>query len=298
MGMATIHDIIERIDGWRGKDISVEELTAGLTNSNFKVTVDGKGYVVRIPGHGSDIFINRDVELHNTLSASKVGVGARVHHFFESDHVVIIEFLSGSTMSIEAFKNRDVIVRAVEAISKVNREGEFISEFVMFDKFDDYLRIVKENTIRVPAHFDEGVKVVERVREKFIPTMPALVSCHNDLLAENFIDQGDRMRIIDWELSGLNDPCFELGDFSVEQGFVENEDRLIVETYFGFFDEQKFAKMNIYKYMADMLWTLWAVIQNHFSKLDFDFWEYGINRFNRAMNAFDSDKFTKWLSIT
>ena len=295
--MATIHDIIERIDEWRGKDISVEELTAGLTNSNFKVTVDGKGYVVRIPGHGSDIFINRDVELHNTLSASKVGVGARVHHFFESDHVVITEFLSGSTMSIEAFENRDALVRAVKAISKVNREGEFISKFVMFHKFDDYLGIVKENTIRVPAHFGEGVKVVERVREKFIPTMPALVSCHNDLLAENFIDQGDRMRIIDWELSGLNEPCFELGDFSVEQGFVENEDRLIVETYFGFFDEQKFARMNIYKYMADMLWTLWAVIQNHFSKLDFDFWEYGINRFNRAMNAFDSDKFTKWLSI-
>ena len=136
------------------------------------------------------------------------------------------------------------------------------------------------------------------MRERFTKHMPELVSCHNDLLGENFIDQGDRMRIIDWELAGLNEPCFELGDFSVEQGFDESEDRLIIETYFGKFDEQKFARMNIYKYMADILWTFWAVIQNHLSTLDFNFWEYGVNRFTRAMDAFDSDDFAKWFEIT
>ena len=295
--MLTIEEVVENIEEWCGHEIHIEELTVGLTNSNYKVTVNEKSFVVRIPGHGSDIFINRDIELHNTLSASKVGVGAHVHHYFKTDHVVIAEFLNGSTMSIEAFKDRDAIIRAVDAIKKINTEGDFISEFIMFNKFEEYMSIVKDHNIEVPGGFDHGVKVVERVRGSFSTTMPELLSCHNDLLAENFIDQGECMRIIDWELSGLNEPCFELGDFSVEQGFGEDEDRLIVERYFGFFDEQKFARMNIYKYMADMLWTLWAVIQNHFSKLDFDFWGYGMKRFNRAMIAFDSDKFPNWLEI-
>jgi thiamine kinase-like enzyme len=91
--MVTIEEVVENIEEWRGQEIHIEELTAGLTNSNYKVTVKEKSFVVRIPGHGSDIFINRDIELHNTLSASKVGVGAHVHHFFKADHVVIVEFL-------------------------------------------------------------------------------------------------------------------------------------------------------------------------------------------------------------
>jgi len=105
------------------------------------------------------------------------------------------------------------------------------------------------------------------------------------------------MSIIDWELSGLNEPCFELGDFSVEQGYGEEEDRIIIETYFGSFDERNFARMSVYKYMADILWTLWAVIQNHCSTLDFDFWEYGMNRFNRAMDAFETQDFGRWIEL-
>lgn len=296
--MITIDDVISRVEEWKNKQVEIQELTEGITNYNYKVTVDDQCYVVRIPGTGSDIFIGRDVELHNTLSSSDVGVGAHVFHFFESDHVIVSEFIEGTVMSPESFRSKDAIVRAVKAIKEVNTKGNFISRFVMFEKFDEYREIVKKHSIRIPDTFDEAEIVVSRVRERFMRNMPELLSCHNDLLAENFIDQGDRMRIIDWELSGLNDPCFELGDFSVEQGFDESEDNLIIETYFGKFDEQKFARMNIYKYMADVLWTLWAVIQNHISTLDFDYWEYGLKRFTRAMNAFHSDDFPEWFEIT
>jgi thiamine kinase-like enzyme len=295
--MISIGDVIKRVEEWKNKQVEIQELTEGLTNHNYKVTVDNRSYVVRIPGSGTDVFVDRDKELHNTLSASDVGVGAKVFYSFKSDHVIIIEFLKGKVMSPESFKGNDVITRTVKAIKEVNTKGNFVSNFVMFDKFDEYHEIVKKHTIKLPDNFNEAENIVRKVESRFLRNMPKLVSCHNDLLAENFIDQGNRMRIIDWELSGLNDPCFELGDFSVEQGFNENENKLIIETYFGHFDEQKYARMNVYKYMADVLWTLWAVIQNHFSVIDFDFWEYGLNRFNRAMNAFNSADFPKWLEI-
>jgi thiamine kinase-like enzyme len=295
--MISLEDVIGRIDEWKNKQVEVQELTEGLTNHNFKVTVGAQSYVVRIPGSGSDVFVDRDKELHNTVSASDVGVGAKVLYSFKSDYVIITEFLEGTVMSPESFKREDVILRTVQAIKEVNTKGSFVSHFVMFEKYDEYREIVKKNSIRLPDNFDEAEDMVRRVQRRFVRNMPELVSCHNDLLAENFIDQGNRMRIIDWELSGLNDPCFELGDFSVEQGFNESENTLIIETYFGHFDEQKYARMNVYKYMADVLWTLWAVIQDHFSVLDFDYWEYGINRFDRAMNAFNSENFLKWLEI-
>jgi thiamine kinase-like enzyme len=295
--MISLEDVIGRIDEWKNKQVEVQELTEGLTNHNFKVTVGAQSYVVRIPGSGSDVFVDRDKELHNTVSASDVGVGAKVLYSFKSDYVIITEFLEGTVMSPESFKREDVILRTVQAIKEVNTKGSFVSHFVMFEKYDEYREIVKKHSIRLPDNFDEAEDMVRRVQRRFVRNMPELVSCHNDLLAENFIDQGNRMRIIDWELSGLNDPCFELGDFSVEQGFNESENTLIIETYFGHFDEQKYARMNVYKYMADVLWTLWAVIQDHFSVLDFDYWEYGINRFDRAMNAFNSENFLKWLEI-
>lgn len=295
--MKSIENVISMVDEWQGKEVDVKEITEGITNKNYKVTVEGKSYVVRIPGEGTDLFIDRDVELHNMLSASDVGVGAYVFRSFDSDYVIITEFIQGRVMSQDLFKQKDTIIRAVEAIKEVNHSASFISQFIMFDKFDEYQHIVKKHSITTPDNFNDAVKVVDAVREKFVKNMPKLVSCHNDLLSENFIDQGKRMRIIDWELSGLNEPCFELGDFSVEQGFDEEEDTLIIETYFGKFDEQKFARMNIYKYMADILWTLWAVIQNHLSSLYFDYWNYGLARFHRAMNAFNTEAFHNWLKI-
>ncbi len=294
--MPDIGEVIAWVDEWKGKKIDISKLTEGLTNSNYKITVDGKSYVARIPGHGSDIFINRDVELHNTLSASDTSVGARVFRSFESDYVIIAEFIRGQVMSKEAFSDKDTIKRAVQAIKTVNTRAKFISCFIMFDKFEEYMRIIRDHSIKIPDNFHEAEQFVNAVGKKFKKGMPELLSCHNDLLAENFID-GDRIRIIDWELSGLNDPCFELGDFSVEQEFDVEGDRIIIDTYFGGFDERKFARMSIYKSMADILWTLWAMIQNHFSSLEFDYWKYGMDRFNRAMNAMNVNDFDHWLKI-
>jgi len=293
--MKDIHDVIKMVDEWKGKEVDIEELTEGITNKNFKVTVEEKSYIVRIPGEGTDLFIDREVELHNMLSASDVGVGAHIFKYFKPDYVVIAEFINGKVMSVPSFKDKERIVKAIRAIKRVNMRAKFTSKFIMFDKFDEYFELIKKHNIKVPENFGEAVVFVNRVRDKFLNTMPELAACHNDLLAENFIDQGDRMRIIDWELSGINDTCFELGDFSVELELGEDEDVLMIETYFGNFDEKKFARMKLYKSMADILWVLWADIQNHFSDLEFDFWQYGMNRFNRAMIALNSDNFSRWL---
>ena len=293
--MLSIEQVIEKIEDWKDKKISYKYLPGGLTNKNYKLNVDGNSYVVRIPGKSTDIFIDREVELHNTISASDIGVGAKVFKYFKPDYVIISDFIDGELMNIDSLKNNNnKISKVVNAIKRVHTNASFISKFIMFDKFKDYLQIVKKNKMDLPEGFEGAKRVVEDIERLFIKEKPKLVSCHNDLLAENFIEQNDVMRIIDWELSGLNDPCFDLGDFSVEQGFDEDKDKLIIETYYGKFLEDKFCWLNIYKYLADLLWTLWAVIQHNLSDIDFDYWGYGFKRYSRAMEAINSEEFNYW----
>ncbi len=295
--MITVDNIIKSIPEWKRKSVSYEIIPGGLTNKNYKVTVNGRMYVIRIPGQGTEIFINREVELHNTISASDIGIGAQLYNFFKPDYVIVVEFIKGRLMSSEILRtDNECLIKAVKAIREVHNRGKFISYFIMFDKFKDYYRIVKENRMELPEKFDDAKRMVEYVEGLFKKKNPPLVSCHNDLLAENFIEQKDKMRIIDWELSGLNDPCFDLGDFSVEQGLNDVQDETVIKTYYGSFKEDKYCWLKIYKYMADILWTLWAVIQNNTSDIKFDYWRYGLKRFERAMNAINSDNFKYWLN--
>jgi len=291
----SIEDVIGKVDEWKGKNVTYKFLPGGLTNKNYKLYVNGESYVVRIPGQKTDIFIDREVELHNTISASNTGIGARVFKYFKPDYIIITGFIDGNLMSSDSLRgSNDRIVKAVRSIKKIHTNADFISRFVMFDKFRNYIAIVKKHGMKLPEGFKDAKLVVEDIEKVFRKEAPKLVPCHNDLLAENFIETGDTMRIIDWELSGMNDPCFDLGDFSVEIGFNEEQDRLIIETYFGEFREDRFCWLNIYKYMADILWTLWAIIQHNLSDIDFDYWEYGMNRFNRAMKAINSESFKYW----
>lgn len=118
--MKTIEEVVGNVEEWNGKKVDIKELTAGLTNKNYKVDVDGKSYVVRIPGERTDIFIFK---------------------YFKPEYIVIMEFLDGKVMSVDSFKNHNYTKEAVEAIRKVNTEARFVSKFIMFDKFDHYLEI-------------------------------------------------------------------------------------------------------------------------------------------------------------
>jgi thiamine kinase-like enzyme len=116
------------------------------------------------------------------------------------------------------------------------------------------------------------------------------VPCHNDLLCENFIDDGKALRIVDYELSGNNDPCFDLGNTAQEANFDDALRAVLCEAYFGQLDQQQLARMNLFALMSDVGWTLWGAIQARISKLDFDFTDYYLTRWSRALTVMDSDR--------
>jgi thiamine kinase-like enzyme len=166
----------------------------------------------------------------------------------------------------------------------------------MFRLIEYYLRIVEEHHITIPSDYRERLGIVAEIeRAVQVAALPA-VPCHNDLLCENFIDDGHWLRIVDYELSGNNDPCFDLGNTAQEAAFDEELRAALCQAYFGQVDRQQLARMNLFALMSDVGWTLWGAIQARISTLDFDFVGYYSSRWRRAVQVMQTDRFKTWLS--
>jgi len=116
------------------------------------------------------------------------------------------------------------------------------------------------------------------------------------LLCENFIDDGQWLRVVDYELSGNNDACFDLGNTAQEASLDDDLRAVLCEAYFGRLDSRQLARMNLFALMSDVGWTLWGAIQARISTLDFDFTGYYTTRWNRAVAVLESERLEGWLA--
>jgi thiamine kinase-like enzyme len=138
--------------------------------------------------------------------------------------------------------------------------------------------------------------VVNQIEKALLLHPLPIVPCNNDLLAENYIDDGNQLRLIDYEYSGNNDPCFELGNTCQELGYDETRIQELCAAYFGKASPAMLARMKLYMIMSDVGWALWAAIQAKISKIEYDFWGWAIERWGRAESKIDSPDFPQWLA--
>jgi len=274
----------------------VSPLSGGLTNENYLVEAGGERYVMRIPGASTELLsIDRANEVHNTMAAAETGIGPRVLEHLRELDVMVLEFIPGATMSAETLQSVHMARRMAESFKRLHSARRFLHDFDMFRLIETYLRIVDEHHVTIPRGYRERLPVVAEIeRAVRIHAMPA-VPCHNDLLCENFIDDGTSLRIVDYELSGNNDPCFDLGNTAQEAIFGDDLREILCETYFGRADPRQLARMNLFALMSDVGWTLWGAIQARISAIDYDFTGYYTARWERAVAVMDTDRFQIWL---
>lgn len=287
-----IHQFIERVRLWKGREPTVSPLSGGLTNENFLVEVDGTRYVVRIPGVATELLaVDRGNERHNAEAAATTGVSPRVLEYLPDLSVMVLEFIDGQTMSGEQLRSPEMVARMATSLQRLHGGPRFRKDFNMFRLVEYYLRIVDEHAMRIPAGFTDYMPTVHDVERAVAVNALPTVPCHNDLLAENYIDDGRQLWIIDFEYSGNNDPCFELGDTAQECAFDHELRAALCEAYFGRLDPAQLARMELFACIADVGWTLWAAIQAKISAIDFDFWGWAEERWGRAVALMDSDTF-------
>ena len=267
----------------------------GLTNLVHLVETKIGNFVVRIPGEGTEEYINREIEFINATAAWRAGISAKILWADDITGIMVSRAIEESeTMTPSLFKTRSGSVkRAGEAFAKLHNSGEnFEFRFELFNMIDSYLRVLSTKDVKFPEGYHDIVKAANPVKEALNAKPVKLAPCHCDPVCENFLDDGKKMWIVDWEYSGMNDPLWDLGDLSVEASMNEEQESELLLSYFGQEPsaEQK-GRVVIYKAMCDLLWTLWGLIQLADGNQADDFWSYSTERFNRCKNLMEKPDF-------
>jgi thiamine kinase-like enzyme len=290
-----VRKILADIPSLRGVGGPVARL-GGLTNRVYRVG----DLVVRIPGKGTEEYINRVHEAAAARVAAAAGVAPEVVVADTATGVMVTRLVSGSvTMSPDQFRIRiNSPARAAEALRKLHTSGgTFPFRFELFAMIDDYLGILAGKTVELPEGYHDVVDQAGAVRAALARNPAPLVPCHCDPLCENFLDDGKRMWIVDWEYSGMNDPMWDLGDLSVEAGFNDAQDEEMLRAYFGGdVSAADRGRMVIYKAMCDLLWTLWGLIQLANGNPADDFRAYADGRFARCKALMGREVFARSLA--
>jgi len=241
------------------------------------------------------------VEAYNAEVAASAGVSAPIIHSDPDSGLMISRCIDNTvTMTPEEFKSRKGSpARAGRAFRKLHNSGrEFRFRFELFAMIDEYLGILATKDIDLPEGYHEVVKAAKPVKAALAKNPGRLAPCHCDPLCENFLDDGTKMWIVDWEYSGQNDPLWDIGDLSVEGGFNAAQDMEMLVAYCnGEPDRETIARMVIYKAMCDLLWTLWGLIQHANDNPAEDFWAYSITRFERCKKLMNDPGFSDHVAV-
>ena len=269
-------------------DRTVAELAGGLTNTNYKVVTDAGAYVVRVSAKDSGMLaIDRENEYLNSRSAADAGVGARVIDYVPDHSLLVLEFIEGTTQSAADLRRGDKLEMVAQACKRLHGAAPFRDDFNMFDIQRRYLRLVQERGFRLPERYLEFEPQVRRIEAAMAVRDEGTVPCNNDLLAANFIDDGQKIWLIDYEYAGNNDACFELGNIAGECRLPADGLAELVTAYYGRPVRHKIARARLLGLAGMYGWTLWGAIQHAVSPIDFDFWSWGMEKYVRAVEELD-----------
>lgn len=295
-GRAPIDELLDRVPRLAGRPRTAEELPGGLTNRNYKVSTPDGSFVARVWSAGSELLaIDRDIEYRNSVIAAAAGVGAPVIEYRPDDGILVIGYIQGRTLA-----NSDVavpanIARIARACRRLHSGGRFGNDFDMFDIQRRYAAVVRARGFRIPAGYADLMPRFEAIQRALAVRDTGTVPCNNDLLAGNFIDDGTRIWLIDYEYSGNNDPCFELGNIASECLLDDDALAGLVTEYYGRPLRNKIARARLLGLAAKYGWTLWGAIQSAASPLDFDFWSWAMERFDGAAEGLTAGGFAALL---
>ncbi len=278
---AEVREIIGSIPAFSGYLDPVERL-GGLTNRVYRLG----DLCLRLPGKGTDAYIDRANEAVAAEAAAQAGISPEVIFADAQTGVMVTRFIADVvTMTPENFAmRRGAAARVGVAFARLHSSGAvFPFRFELFAMIDDYLALLATKDVALPDGYHAVVAEAGAVRAALARAPVALVPCHCDPLCENFLDTGEKMWIVDWEYSGMNDPMWDLGDFSVEAGLSAAQEDELMRAYFGGVPTAAdHGRMVVYKAMCDLLWTLWGLIQLADGNTADDFRAYAEGRFARC----------------
>jgi thiamine kinase-like enzyme len=252
-------EIIGRVPEWRGLEVSYRTLHGGLANRSYLVTVGERRYVAKALTQAMDDF-NLMIPVadvcRNTVAAGQAGVGARVLHEFADISSLVLEFIDGITLATADLSKEEYIPRLGRAIARLHRTAPAFGNTIDIWQFlDNYLEIVLRHTLPTPGGLMDHLPLIREAHVALEKQQQPLAPSHNDLLPLNIMDDGE-IRLIDYDFSGMNDPCFDLGDLAMEGDLDPDQVARLCESYFSRHDPVQVARTRLLGIAAQYTWSL------------------------------------------
>ena len=289
---------LQRVPELAARPLGFTALSGGITNRNFLVEVEGQAdrFVLRLAGNDTHLLgISREVEHAATVAAAGVGVGPEVVAFIRPEGYLVTRFIVGGPVSDDAVHQPTTIRRVADSIRRVHDGPPIPGLFIPFRIVEAYGALARARGVPIPGEYDRALAVAHRIERAFVAAPIGLRPCHNDLLNANFIDDGERIRIVDWEYAGLGDPFFDLGNFSVNHGLSPDEDAELLRAYEGAIKPARAARLHCMRVVSDFREAMWGVLQQGISSLDVDFVGYASEHFDRLLSNSGTPEFERAL---
>jgi thiamine kinase-like enzyme len=293
-------EVVARLAALLGpREGTVVQLEGGITNRNFRVNFGGTDYVVRLPGKRTALLgIDREAECLANKAAAELGMAPQVAALLDEPSALVTQFVSGREMKADELREPETIAEVAHDLRKLHDSGtELPSGFDSFRLVEEYAKTGREHGSESPAGYDDALEAAHAI-EAAVRDQPGHepVPAHNDLLPANFLRDGERMQLIDWEYAGMGDRWFDLGNFAVNNELGDEQEAQLLEGYFGEPpDERRRATLKLFRFMSDFREAMWGVVQAGVSELDFDFREYAQKHFDRLEKARSDPRFAGWI---
>ena len=274
-----------------------EALAGGITNQNYRVSLGGADYVVRVTSPDTVFLeIDRAAEHAAALAAARLGVGPDVAAFLAAQESLVTHFIPGRAISPNELRDPAIMAAVAHAVRTVHDGPPIPGSFSPYRVVEAYARTAEARGVPVPRDFTAASRIAAEIETALQGEEHHPVPCHNDLLNANFIHDGTRVRIVDWEYAGMGDRFFDLGNLSINNGLRDEDDQLLLEHYFGEpCSDRRLAAVRLMRIMSDFREAMWGVVQIAISKGEFDFAAYAARHFNRLQESASDIRYPAWL---
>ncbi|HEX9043458.1 MAG TPA: choline kinase family protein [Candidatus Limnocylindrales bacterium] len=294
---------LRRVPELASGELHLAPLSGGITNRNFLVSVPGVAdrYVLRLAGNDTHLLgISREVEHAATVASAGVGVGPEVVAFIRPEGYLLTRFIEGGPVSDEDVHRPETIGRVAAALRRIHEGPAIPGLFIPLRIVEAYRALALERGVRIPREYELARAIGRRIELALLANPLELRPCHNDLLNANFIDDGERIRIVDWEYAGMGDPFFDLGNFAVNHSLTAGEDEILLRAYDAIPADaraalDRLARLRLMRVVSDFREAMWGVLQQGISTLDVDFVAYAGEHFERLLTSASTPDFERAL---
>ncbi|GAA2885850.1 hypothetical protein GCM10010517_49490 [Streptosporangium fragile] len=289
-------DALEDVRKWAGQPVTETPIKGGLSHRIARLdTSDGQTWLLRVLDprvSAAGLGIPLEQEIANTLRAADAGVGPKVLHRMPG--ALLLEYLDGVTLDAHAVRTLPGPVAA--ACRRLHAGPRFVNDFSIFRKLDEFLALCRTHGLSAPDGYEDCLPAAAEIERALAADPLPTVPCHNDLLPQNFIRCGPEVRIVDYQLSGNNDPAFELGDIAAEADYDPDLTARLTRAYFGEDDPRLASRVRLNLIMSNLTWTLWFAVHHGLLKeqaadAGFDYDAEAADKFAQAVRDLNDPAF-------